>query len=123
MAAGELNITIEQGATFSKTLTLKDVDDNPLNLTGYIGRGQIRENPTSSDLLASFVVTFPTPTSGVVKWVLPASQSRDIDVSTLKQGFSAMTCYYDLEIEDADGVVTRILQGKASIIPNVTRVG
>jgi len=54
MAAGTLNIVIEQGATFQKKLTWADDIDfpasgNPIDITGYTARMQLREEKDSPD--------------------------------------------------------------------------
>ena len=36
------NIFIDQGATFSETITVKDTSGNALNLTGFTAIAQIR---------------------------------------------------------------------------------
>ena len=42
MSAGRYSFTIEQGATLDFELAYKDSDNNPVDLTGYQGRMQIR---------------------------------------------------------------------------------
>ena len=42
MIPGKLNLSCPQGSTFSKSLTYK-IDDDPVNLTGYEARLQVRE--------------------------------------------------------------------------------
>jgi len=43
MAAGKLDILIEQGATFRHTLTYLDSDENPIDLTDYDAHMHIRK--------------------------------------------------------------------------------
>ena len=42
MAAGLLNILVEQGSTFSRTLTVEQTAGVPLNLTGYTFAGKMK---------------------------------------------------------------------------------
>ena len=42
MSAGRYSFTIEQGATLDFELAYKDSSNNPIDLTGYQGRMQIR---------------------------------------------------------------------------------
>ena len=51
MSAGAYDITCEQGATFSRTLTVKDSSGNARNLSGYTARMQVRRLVSSSSAL------------------------------------------------------------------------
>ena len=53
MPAGKYDITAEQGSTFGLNLNYKDDDDNPISLTGYNARMQVRRNYTTSEMLLS----------------------------------------------------------------------
>ena len=48
MSAGYHHFILEQGATFGQTLTLKDTAGSVINLTGFSGVMQLRENPDSA---------------------------------------------------------------------------
>jgi len=43
------DITIQQGATFAKTLTITDDDDVAVNISNDTFRGQVRKKHTSTD--------------------------------------------------------------------------
>ena len=47
MAAGKYSFVIEQGATFQTELQYVGPNGEPIDLTGYNGRMQIRPNTTS----------------------------------------------------------------------------
>ena len=47
MSAGRYSFTIEQGATLDFELAYKDSDNNPVDLTGYQGRMQLRPSAGS----------------------------------------------------------------------------
>ena len=51
------NIFIDQGATFSTTLTINDSTGSALNLTSYTAIAQIRKSPSSSTSV-SFTTAF-----------------------------------------------------------------
>jgi len=124
MAAATLDITVEQGSTFNKTITLTDSLGAPINLTGYTARAQIRATPESATIIASFTVTVQAPpTAGILDWIMPAATTTTlvVDNTEASNPFKPTVRSYDLEIESGSGVVTRIFQGKAKIIPNVTR--
>ena len=42
MSAGTYNFTIEQGTTVDFEIQYTDINDSPINLTGYSGRMQIK---------------------------------------------------------------------------------
>ena len=46
------NISIDQGSTFSSTVTVEGSDGLVFNLTGYTVRGQIRKSYTSTSFTA-----------------------------------------------------------------------
>lgn len=111
MAAGKFNITIEQGATFSKTLTLKDEHGAPIDLTGKTFRSQVRKRPTDVNPAATFSFTVISAVQGTVRWQLTATQTAAI---------VAEPHYYDIEMVDGS-TVTRLMEGTAFINFEVTR--
>ena len=50
MSAGAYDITCEQGATFSRTLTVKDSSGAVRDLSTYTARMQVRRTQSSSPL-------------------------------------------------------------------------
>jgi hypothetical protein len=105
------NLLVEQGATFSQVVSIADAYGNPLDLTEYEYRGQIRKSYASRTFTA-FTVTSEDPTSGDIEIGLTATQT-----DTLREG----RYVYDIEIEDASGVVLRALEGIVTVTPGVTR--
>lgn len=113
MTPGKVNFMCPQGSTFSRTLTYK-VDDTPVNLTGYGARLQIREYHYSDDFIASL-----TESSGITL----GGSAGTITVllnATATQDFVPGDYVYDLELV-AGGTVTRLIEGKFSVTPEVTR--
>ena len=45
MAAGKYNFTIEQGATTDFEIVYKDSDGNPIDISGYTARMDLRATP------------------------------------------------------------------------------
>lgn len=116
MAAANLSISIEQGATFTRSIVYNDSEGNPVDLTSVTAvRGQVRDNfasPTAYDF--TLAVESP-PTSGVISWLMPADVTATFPVTRAQKYF------YDIEIEYSSGVVERLLEGIATITPEVTR--
>lgn len=116
MAAGVYDITVEQGATFRLEATWKDSTGNPVNLTGYSARMQIRETYESEDIILAFTSTGGSiALGGALGTIVVTGAATD----TAK--IPMTPAVYDLELEASNGVVTRLLQGKATITQEVTR--
>lgn len=123
--AGKHDITIEQGATFSKTFTWRadngsDPPSGPIvDLTGCSARMQIRSNITSNTVILEL-----TTTNGLIT-LLSGSVADHIQITipaTTTAGLSGWTtAVYDLEIVTASGFVTRLLKGTVTLDPEVTR--
>jgi hypothetical protein len=118
MTAVTHNITIEQGATFRLSLKWETKDGlgvvTPVNLTSYTARMQVRQNSTATTPVLSLV----SPThitlgaDGTIEVEATPTQTAAIDI---RAGV------YDLELEDSYGRVTRFVQGKVTVSPEVTR--
>jgi hypothetical protein len=112
MPAGYQDLFLEQGTTFTTTITLDDVDGIPFDLTDVEAKGQIRRSYYSSNATATFVVTIPTPTEGGIILNLPATTTANI---------AAGRYVYDVAIKDASNSITRVLEGTVSVLPQVTK--
>jgi hypothetical protein len=128
MSAGRYSFTIEQGATLDFELAYKDSDNNPIDLTGYQGRMQLRPS-AGSDIkyitLSSSLDADGTglnfsgsdglnpPTSGTIGIFISANSSSQLDFNQ---------AVYDLEISSGESypVVTRLLEGQVQLSKNVT---
>jgi hypothetical protein len=114
MVPGKYNMLCPQGATFTKQLTYS-IDDVPVNLTGYTARMQVRETHAS----AIVIVELTTENSlislggslGTINLTIPATTTED---------FLAKDYVYDLELVSG-GNVYRIIEGKFTVTPEVTR--
>ena len=113
MIPGKLNLTCPQGSTFSKSLTYK-LDDDPVDLTGYDARLQVREFFYSPDPVLSL-----TNTSGITLGASAGTISVLIDAATTASLIPG-DYVYDLELV-AGGTVTRLIEGKFVVTPEVTR--
>ena len=125
MPAGEYSFTIEQGATLQKTFAWRDDNDDPVPLTGYTARMQGRYNVTDPD---PPIFEWTTENGnltinagqGEILLLVGAAETSAMDLDP-QAGFSAGSCVYDLELESNTGVVTRLLKGRISLDPEVTR--
>jgi hypothetical protein len=109
--AAKHNIHIDQGTTFAHNFVVKDSSATVIDLSGYTGRGQLRKEYASSSADADFTVTISAPTTGTVEVTLTAAQTELIDSGSY---------VYDIEIVNG-ATVHRIVQGNATVYPEVTR--
>ena len=108
--ATKANLVIDQGATYSTSVTITDDNDNIYDLTGHTGAAQMRKHYTSSNA-TSFSVSLDA-NAGVVTLALTAAQTANL---------TAGRYVYDVEITSSSNVVSRILEGIVTVTPNVTR--
>lgn len=118
--AAKHNIVIEQGATFPLYVTYNDPDGAPVDLAGGRVRFQVRQSPEAASTLLSFDSSSLTTGQTIV--ALDASGVISIKLSA---AFTAALTFtlaeWDLTVTTAGGEVTRLLEGKASVSPSVTR--
>ena len=121
MAAGNYNFTIEQGATFTRTLKYKDSNGNPINLEDHAIRMQIREKISSTNTIIS--LTESATSNGSIISVITTGDKNSFTIKITAADTTAMSfdqAVYDLEIEK-DNNVTRLLQGRVKLSKEVTR--
>jgi hypothetical protein len=111
MPAAYTNIYIEQGATFSTSITLDDVYGDAYNLVGYTANSQIRKSYYSSNATATFTAS-TSATEGIIYLTLSAATTANI---------AAGRYVYDAKITGSDSSVTRVLEGIVEVSPSVTR--
>jgi hypothetical protein len=128
MAAGNYSFTIEQGTTVNFEVQYTDSGSNPINLTGYSGKMQIKSNfaddrPTTYATLSSSIAPDGTGLnfSGSAGTKPPTSGSIGIYISAASSSaFNFAKAKYDLEITSGS-TVTRLLQGTITLSKEVTR--
>ena len=134
MAAGKYSFTIEQGATLDFEIQYRDSSGNPIDLTGYTGKMQIRSNYSGSGttyltLTSSLGDTY-TKTSGSAFLSFSGSNlttpttSGSIGIYAGWVATDELTftdqAYYDLEITSGN-IRTRILEGQVRLSKQVTQ--
>ena len=131
MASGKFNFVIEQGTTLNFEIAYTDSGSNKIDLTGYRGRMQIRDkfpgpgNKNGSSLILSISSSLDADNTGINFSGSNGTNSRTegtigvfiSDTNTAAMDFSKAV--YDLEIVSAS-IVTRLLEGKITLNPEVT---
>jgi len=112
MAAGTYNLSIEQGSTWELSLEVDVELGEDFNLTGYtvsskLAKSHYDESPVTLG------TSIWAPNTGGIKLYLSAEQTSLLDPS--------YEYIYDINIESSGGVVTRLLQGRATISPGVSQ--
>jgi hypothetical protein len=108
--SGKHNIVAEQGATFNLNFRV-ETDGTPWNLTGYTFAMQVRRSTSASTTLLN--ITSATMTSvGRVSATVNAATMSDVP---------AGRWVYDIELTSSGGEVTRILEGRFIVSPQVTQ--
>ena len=119
------DLLIDKGATYIKSLTWYDPipvpnpnnlkHGSPKDLTGYTAALQAREDVSSNDVL--FAITSASGgiiiSGGVITLRIEASMTET---------FTFDTAVYDLKLTAPDGTVTRLVEGKVKVDPDVTRI-
>jgi len=128
MPAGRYSFTIEQGATLNFELAYKDSNNNPVDLTGYQGRMQIRPSVGSDTVYITLSSSLDDdgtglnfsgsdglnpPTSGTIGIFISANSSSLLNFNEAS---------YDLELATGSEfpIVTRLLEGQVRLSKNVT---
>lgn len=116
MASNSFDLSIQQGATLSLVATWKDSNGTPVNLSGYTARMQVRETYDAGNTKLSLT----TENGGISL----GGTAGTITISAAATATAALaapfTGVYDLELVSG-ATVTRLLQGIATVSPEVTR--
>lgn len=126
MSAGRYSFVIEQGSTLSFQLQYKDSDGNPINLSNYGGRMQIRPTLPSSTVYITLSSSLQSDGTGLNfsgsnGSTDPISGSIGLYISAASSSaFDFDTAVYDLEIYSGS-IVNRILEGQIKLSKEVTR--
>jgi hypothetical protein len=113
------DLRIDQGATYSCTVTWTDTNGTAISLTGYTARMQIRRRYADQDAGITPLVSL-TQASGLSLGGSAGTVGITIS-ATVTAGLPVGQWVYDLEVVSGGGVVTRLMQGAAYVSAEVTR--
>lgn len=114
MLAGRYDLTLEAGATFSLTLTYKDANNAPVNLTGMTARMQLRRAANSTSSLLALTTENGRIALGGSAGTITLSIAAADTTGLSGSGF------YDLELVNGANV-ERLLEGRFRVNPEVTK--
>lgn len=121
MSAGRLDLEIEKGSDFARTLTLTDSAGVAVDLTGYTAIARIKASAQDASPLLSFTVSFnATRTTGIFTISLTDTQTNILTATGAD--FTQYTKYvYDVFLTTAGGSSTKILEGFVQAKPSVSQ--
>lgn len=131
MIAGVYNITIEQGSTFGRLISIEqpDLATDPtgqtfenFDLSGFTARMHIRrtiDTPTP-------MITLTTENGRIaINPNIAGAPTRNNEISLMITAADTAgittSGVYDLEIISAGGTVSKVIRGDVTLIPEVTR--
>lgn len=108
------NLIIDQGASFSTDVTVKDNSGNAFDLTGYTASAKMAKGYASTRTRTILTTSINAdPTTGIITLSLSADQTNNLDAPA--------RYVYDVEIlRTSDSTVTRVIEGLITVSPSVT---
>lgn len=107
------DIIIDQGSAYNATLPVLTLNNLPLDLTLYSGRGQIRRNYKSSIAVDFLVEIYGDPKDGLIRISLSPAQTAN-----MKDG----RYVFDIEVYTEDDLdVIRVIEGQVTVTPRATQ--
>lgn len=116
MIPGKYNIVCPKGSTLSQRFTYK-INDAAVNLSGYSARMQVREKYESP----AFITSLTSNNGGIL---LASASAGIIDIyisASATSAFVPKDYVWDIELVSPSNIVTRLLEGKFIVTPEVTR--
>lgn len=116
MSAGKYTLFMDQGAYLTRTMTYLDPDQEPIDLTGFTARMQIRGYPQSEVVWLTL-----TSESGEGITIGGADGTVVIEITSAQTADITTDGFYDIELIAPSGEVDRFLQGAVILSNEVTR--
>ena len=108
-----INLVVDQGADFSKNLTVTTDGSTAYDISSRTFRAQMRPSYSSSTLTAEFTTAIVTATSGIYKLSLTDVQTKAIDAGRY---------VYDVMMTLADSTIEVVHKGILTVNPRVTQL-
>jgi hypothetical protein len=105
------NLTVDQDADFTETLTIKDSTGTVVDISGQTVTSKLRKTHLSTSATA-FTTAIVSGTAGTCSFTL-----TDTVTAALKEG----RYVWDLTTTTSGGLVTRRIEGRVKVTPSVNR--
>ena len=113
MPAGYQDLFLEQGTTFTTSMTLEDSYGLPYNLNEFTVKSYAKRSYYSSNTTLQFDSTILDANNGIIQLAADAPTTANIPSGKL---------VYDVILtQTSSGNVTRVLEGQIIVSPSVTR--
>ena len=107
-----VELDIEAGATFSLEITIRNDNGTGRNLTNHTVTSQLRKSYYSSTA-TDFTISVIDTANGIISMGISSANTANL---------RAGRYVFDVELNDsANNTITRIFEGIATVLPNVTR--
>lgn len=103
------DFTVSRGGTFRAMLRFKQ-DGEPMDLTGYTAKSQVRVCPDGGELVAE-MSAIVDPEESVVTLTI---------ADEVTAGIASGVYVWDMKMTDPDGITRYYLGGQFSVLPTVT---
>lgn len=108
--AADLNLTLMQGKHWGTVMTLTDATGTPMDVTGLVFRGHVRQTAAST-LAATFTFTVLDALAGTVRVELVSDETVMLTLPKY---------VYDWEYADALGEEHALVKGSVAVVAEVT---
>jgi hypothetical protein len=109
--AAYTELVVEQGATYSTTVDVEDINGAAINLYSYTAQSQMRKSYYTSSY-HTITSTITNAANGEITLSITAANTTNITPGRY---------VYDLRITSPSNTVTRIVEGIVTVLPSVTR--
>lgn len=114
------NISFEQSATFQHTVNWTDPQGDPIDLTGFRVRMQVRQTASAAETLLDFDSDDLAEGHSITD--LDDSGSFTLTLTpAVTEALDFVGAVYDLTVTSPGGIVYRLHEGKATVSAGVTR--
>lgn len=107
--AQKVQLTIDQGTTFTKDFTFLDTNSDPIDFSTHTANSQLRKTFTSTTAHTFTVGLF---SNGQITLSMSANTTNAI---------VAGRYVYDVEVQSTTGTRSRLVEGIATVTPQVTK--
>lgn len=111
--ASALSLSVLKGDDLTRSFTIKDENDNPIDITGWTFLAQLRVRPSDAAVVETWTVTITNAAGGAFDMKLTAAKTGAMTPGTY---------VWDLQRTDAAGDILTLLAGSTlQVVQDVSR--